>query len=160
MDMDRANRWLTFVANLGVLAGILFLAVEIQQSNRIAIASTEIDVRNSFASINESIYSNPNLADLFIKAGEADANLTPAEEWRVYALVLRLLNTWLAIETAYTNGMVPHATFSALENDMRGMMNRFPKMRSQFRLAIETYPALSETDIFRNLDRILGEYEQ
>jgi hypothetical protein len=83
MDMDRANRWLTFGANVGVIAGTLFLAVEIRQSNRIAIASIEIDVRSSFASINESIYLDSNFAELLVKIGDADAELTPAEEWRV-----------------------------------------------------------------------------
>ena len=101
MDMDRANRWLTFGANIGVIVGILFLAVEIRQSNRIAIASTEIDVRNSFASSNRSLYSDSDFAELIVKISDVDAQLTPAEEWRVYQYVLEGVNTWLAIETAY-----------------------------------------------------------
>ncbi len=160
MDMERADRWLMFGANVGVIVGILFLVMEIQQSNRIAIASTEIDVRNSFSSINESIYSNPNFAELFIKMGSADAELTPTEEWRVYALTLRFLNTWLAIEIAYANGMVPQATYGVIENDMSAIINRFPKILPQFRLAYENYPALSETDVFQTLERVLGEHEQ
>ncbi len=32
MDSDRLNRWLTLGANLGVLVGIIFLAVEIRQT--------------------------------------------------------------------------------------------------------------------------------
>ena len=160
MDMDRANRWLTFGANVGVLAGIMFLAVEIQQSNHIAIASTEIDVRNSFAGINESIYSDFEIAELIVRSADTDAELTSVEEFRVYALVLRLLNTWLAVETAYANGMVPQEIYGVIENDMRGFMIRFPRIIPVFREAYETYPALSTTDVFRTLERLLEEQDK
>ena len=35
MNIEKLNRSLTLVANLAVLMGIVFLAAEIQQSNRI-----------------------------------------------------------------------------------------------------------------------------
>ena len=43
MDLDRVNRWMTLVANLGVVAGILFLAIELQQAN----LATRIAARDS-----------------------------------------------------------------------------------------------------------------
>ena len=33
MASDKLNRWLTLVANLAVVAGIIFLAMEIRQNN-------------------------------------------------------------------------------------------------------------------------------
>lgn len=41
MDSDRLNRWLTLGANLGVLAGLALLVVEIRQSNQLALAQIE-----------------------------------------------------------------------------------------------------------------------
>jgi hypothetical protein len=32
MKLSAINEWLTFTANIGVLAGIIFLAIEIQQN--------------------------------------------------------------------------------------------------------------------------------
>jgi len=75
-------------------------------------------------------------------------------------VILRLLNTWMAIETAYTNAVVPQTTIDALENDIHSMTNRFPYMLPKFHLVSETYPALAETDIDQTLDTILDEYEQ
>ena len=42
--MKKLNQWLSLFANLGVLAGIVFLAIELKQNTRatIAIASTEL----------------------------------------------------------------------------------------------------------------------
>ena len=40
MDADRANRWITLTANVGVLVRILFLAYEINQSTKATIAAS------------------------------------------------------------------------------------------------------------------------
>jgi hypothetical protein len=110
MEFDRLNKWLTLIANFGVIAGIVFLALEIQQSNRIAVAGTEISVRNGFAAINHSIYSDPNLSKLLVRLADVDDELTIDEDMRVYAFVQQLLNTYLAIETANDNNMLPELT--------------------------------------------------
>ena len=41
MHSDRLNKWLTLGANLGVLAGLALLVVEIRQSNQLALAQIE-----------------------------------------------------------------------------------------------------------------------
>ena len=41
MDSDRLNRWLTLVANIGVLIGLALLVIEIRQSNLLALAEIE-----------------------------------------------------------------------------------------------------------------------
>jgi hypothetical protein len=33
--MDKLNKWLMLVANIGVIVGIAFLAVEVNQNNRL-----------------------------------------------------------------------------------------------------------------------------
>ena len=38
MESDRLNRWLTLAANVGVLAGLIFLVVEIRHTNDLARA--------------------------------------------------------------------------------------------------------------------------
>ncbi len=43
MDFDKLNRWVSLVANIGVVAGIFFLAIELRQSN----LATRIAARDS-----------------------------------------------------------------------------------------------------------------
>jgi hypothetical protein len=159
MDMDRNNRWLTFVANVAVIVGIIFLAIEIQQSNRIAIAAAEIDVRNGLAAGNQAKYLDSDFAELMVKVGDSDAELTPADEWRVYQYIIEGLNVWLAIETAHTNGMLPQETYGIMEDDIRADMRGFPKTIPLYRQAYDNYPSLSTTEVFRTVDRVLQEYE-
>ena len=40
MDTDKLNKWLSLSANVGVLVGIVFLAVEIRQNSKAQIRST------------------------------------------------------------------------------------------------------------------------
>ena len=77
--MDNVNKWLMLLANLGVIAGILFLAVEIQQNNRLlrfeAIAgSLETDLR-----ANELTASNETIARIQTK----NNNIELLEPWEV-----------------------------------------------------------------------------
>ena len=37
MDADRLNRWLTLGANVGVIAGIIFLGFELRQNNQLLV---------------------------------------------------------------------------------------------------------------------------
>ncbi len=39
ISMDRTNQWLSLVANVGVIASLLFLGYEIRQNTNIAKAS-------------------------------------------------------------------------------------------------------------------------
>jgi len=159
MDTDRVNRWLSLLANVGVIAGIIFLAVEIQQSNRIAIASAEIDVRNGLAAGNRDNYLDSDFAELMMKVGDSSVELTAADEWRVYHYLIEGLNVWLAIETAHSNGMLPPETYGIIEDDIRGGMNTYPKTIPLYRQAYGAYPSLSGTEVFQTLDRVLQEYE-
>ena len=159
MDIDQSNRWLTFLANIGVIIGLIFLALEIQQSNRIAIAATEIDVRASFSALNESIYSDPNLAKLLVRLADANAEVAPDEDIRIYGFILQQLNTYMAVETAYDNGLVPPATFEAMESDLRGMMINLPAVLTYYRRAYDTYPEPNQTKVFQTVGKLLSELE-
>jgi len=158
MNLEKLNHWLTLVANLGVLIGILFLAQEMQQSNRIATANSEIEIRGGYGDLNQAIYGDPELAELFIKAQSSDEQLTTVELVRLTAWMRQLTNQWIAIEIAHTNGMVPVATYEVIFDDQRRFIRDSPALRPLIRKLIEDYPALSETATSRSLDQLLDEY--
>ncbi len=134
-----------------VIITLVYLARQIRKSTRIAIATTEIGIRNAFGKINESVYSNPAVAELFVKVTDPDAKLSPAEEVQVFKIVLRFLNSWLAIETAYANKVVPKETYELIEDNIRVVLNLYPGMSEVWREALEGFPALSEKGVFRTV---------
>ena len=46
MNADSMNKWLTLAANLGVVAGLVFLGIEINQNTRATIAAASEEVTN------------------------------------------------------------------------------------------------------------------
>jgi hypothetical protein len=66
MDADRFHRWLTLCANFAIIAGIIFLAMEVREARN----ATEMQMMDShtdgFMSLNFSITNNSELARIFI----------------------------------------------------------------------------------------------
>ena len=71
MDADRANRWLTLVANISVVAGIIFLAIEVRQNTENARASA---------------YQSRSIA--------------ASEWWSAFASSPEIIGAWVAFENA------------------------------------------------------------
>ncbi len=88
MTADSINRWLTLGANVGVLAGIAFLAVELQQNNELLAAQTQAERFDRSSGFAEEIMRNPTLATA-IKKIENNEEITDAEEVLVRAMALR-----------------------------------------------------------------------
>ena len=88
MDMDKINRWLTLIANVGVLMGILLVAYEIRQTN-VALdrdydaLRTDIQGRSreGWREFNSRIINSAEVADIWMR-GRAGEPLEPAEEVR------------------------------------------------------------------------------
>ena len=68
MNMDSVNKWLTLAANFGVIAGILFLAIELNQNNELLEAEAR-EARYEFRSrdSNRIFLENPRLVELMVK---------------------------------------------------------------------------------------------
>ena len=129
LKTKRINKWLTLLANIGVLVGIVFLAIEVRQSNRIAVAATEISIRDQFNSINEQILANDGLANLLVIATDANAVFSAVETEKLYAYMYLSVNTWTAIEIAYENGMLPRSTFNETLVDIRVVLQDYPALQ-------------------------------
>ncbi len=129
MNVDKINKWLTLVANFGVIAGIVFLAYEVRQSTLVAIASNDIELRGSFASANESIYGNPEMAELLFKARDPGAQFNGVEREMLGYYVGRMFNTWGAIERAHRTGLTSTDALEGAIDDLRWTVETYPALR-------------------------------
>lgn len=157
MGTSRVNEWLQILASLGVLAGLVFLAVEIQQSNRIAIASTEITLRESWGSSNETVYTNPVTAALLAKARHADADFSDAELEMLAYFLGRIMNIWRGVDKAYAQEMVTRDTFNTAIEHMKWTIDTYPGMRPQFEDHVNAYPSMADSELARELMQYLAE---
>jgi hypothetical protein len=90
MQVDRLNKWLTLLANLGVIAGIVFLAVETRQNNSLLEAQAGYNLFQNRTSDMQRIQTSPEFSALMQKLISGD-ELTPEEYSRSYNYHTRLM---------------------------------------------------------------------
>ncbi len=145
------------LANIGVIIGLIFLVLEIQQGNKIATATTEIEIRSLFSELNEALYAVPEVNELLVKAQNRDAEFTEQEKIRANGFVLRLSNAWQAVEIAYENDILPTDTFSVIEDDVRSVLTSYPAFAPFFRRMIDDYPGQKSRRTFEIVENVLNE---
>lgn len=73
LDLGQA---VTVLANLGVIAGIAFLAIEVQQNNELLAAQARSDLTGRRADFVEMGITSPDLAEIIVKAGSGEPLVT------------------------------------------------------------------------------------
>ena len=108
MEAERLNQWLNLAATLGVIAGIAFLIVELDQTNRIARYTAEIGWRSQAIEINSS---RIEYSETYAKLQADEAELTPSERAQALMMARQLFNFWINAESAYDLGLISDSSF-------------------------------------------------
>ena len=108
MKLPVINDWLTLSANLGVLAGIIFLGIEISQSNKATVAATyqarisEIEASYQNAALSDYL---PGIYEKFEKEGLesiSEIELRRLQDWEM-ARVYRIQGQYYQYQQGYLN---------------------------------------------------------
>jgi hypothetical protein len=101
VDFDRLNKWLTLAANIGVVGGIVFLAIEVRQNqasleefnkiNRLDARTIEVQQYNDFRTV---LAENKELSDIWAK-GIIGETLDSSESERFDHLCKNIL--WIGV---------------------------------------------------------------
>ena len=83
----------TLLANLGVIAGIIFLAIEIRQNNELMQAEARLAQANTAIDAYTLMIETEGLASALAKLRLGD-ELTPIEEVQLHAFVLRVFRNY------------------------------------------------------------------
>ncbi len=90
MEFDRLNKWLTLGANIGIISGIIFLIIELNQNSELMrVQINQSRAESAMASLQyefNSDYIPPILAK--IRSGQTLAD----EEWIRYVAWFRMMN--------------------------------------------------------------------
>jgi hypothetical protein len=103
--VDRLNSWLSLIANIGVIAGFIFLAYEIQQNTAQLRADASYSINEALSSMNSAEYSDQAFADILIRGEQDLASLDPAEARRFFAYQFDRINLALHILELEKDGL-------------------------------------------------------
>jgi hypothetical protein len=106
--MDRINQWLTFISNIAVLVGVLFVAYELKQSREFAEAETRARVGADTVEFFLRMAENPDLAQA-IRKYDAGEDLTPEESATVGYLTFAQVRRWETTWKQYEAGLLSEA---------------------------------------------------
>jgi hypothetical protein len=159
MNWDAIGAFAEIGGAIAVLVTLIYLVRQIHLSNSIAIASSEIEIRNSFGQLNEAIFGDTDFAKLYTKARLPQAELDDVELVKLQAWLRQGLNIWMSIETAYNKGMTPRETYGIMFDDLKFIIDSIPAARPVLRELVEYYPALSETALFVAINDRLAKYQ-
>ncbi len=131
MNFDKWNKQLTLVANIGVVTGLIFVALEVRTNT----ASNNIAIEQNYAAnwmiINNSIATNADLAALLQK-GLSGEELDPAESLQLLHLTKMYLTQSFHMLRLYDQGLISEA-------EVRGAFRstRLYAQQGQFREELE-----------------------
>ena len=151
MKKTNFGQIVTILANIGVLAGIVFVAYEIRQSNRIALGTTSYELNRNWMDLNEIYITNPDVIDLVIAL--SDENFAPKDarqREQAEAYARRLLNHWFAVEEARDNGIASDAFYQIGVEDVMAIIEKRPGMLTIFEKISAQYD-MSEYEILEPL---------
>jgi hypothetical protein len=92
MNMEKTNHWLALLANLGVIAGVVFLAFEIRQNNELLVQDSRYSMLENQKDWKFFLNGDPEIARLIY--GSQTSELNEIEKFRRFDILSGLLLTW------------------------------------------------------------------
>ena len=99
------SQTITILANIGVIAGIAFLAVELRQNNELMRAAARDAQNTRIQEYVEQVYMVPGLAEITLKA-RSETPLTEVEQFKLLSRQGRRLRGMEAQWREYVEGTV------------------------------------------------------
>jgi hypothetical protein len=134
-----------------VVISLLLVAYEVRQANSIAVGTTSYEIVRDINEFNDLIITDANFANVLVKLQSREPELTVVEERQARAAAMRLLNIWVASETAYDNGLTTEAYFSLTREDVKAMGEELPGLLPHWRFALETRPEFIRFQVLQPL---------
>ena len=125
MDKMKLNEWLQVVGLFGVIASLVFVGLEIQQSRQIAVADIYQQRAALVIQVQTSGYAPEQYRNTRNKALSGET-LTPAEQNLMFSRLISWLSYWENNHFQYEIGMLSEEQWLSSRNALRGSV-AFPE---------------------------------
>ncbi|MBL4572692.1 MAG: hypothetical protein JKY86_06425 [Gammaproteobacteria bacterium] len=125
MNFDNLNKWLALLGNFGVIAGIVFLGIEIQQNTNMMKAQTRDSLTEKnlmvFSASAESAYA----ADVLYRGSIGEITPDTMPEWVTFTFQVQGMFRVSENESyQYDRGLFDEAEYQARKNTWRRNLSR------------------------------------
>jgi hypothetical protein len=154
MSLGRTERIRRIAEALGVAAvvvGLLLVAYQIRQANRIAQGTTTYEIVRDINQFNEMGASNAAFAGLLVALSDEQAELSEVQSRQAQLLAYRFLNIWITQQTEYNNGLLTENHLAIAKADVLSVLADYPRLRPYFAVAMQAQPAFSGYEVLQPL---------
>lgn len=122
MNLDRLNQWLILISNLGVLAGIIFLVIEISQNTTVARSAARQAIAEMVSSRPIIALENENVARLTLKFFSGEP-LTDLERLQAMSRWYSTMRDWENIHYQYQSGMLTQDEWRGFRLNLKSLLD-------------------------------------
>ena len=128
------RHWRELVEIVGVVAivaGLILVASELRQSNRIAAAQAELKIGESFNVLNQARATDSEFAKLFPKLEDPESHLiTATDASQIRGIAMHLTNAQWAVHRAYKKELISRQVLDSYVSDFANTLEQWPGIRS------------------------------
>lgn len=123
MTLELFNQISQIVAAVGVIASLIFLAIQTRQNSRTMRAKASWDAQVSFAEINDELASGSQISQISFKAFSDPQSLTAFETYLFHRFMRSVLQRTEAQFALYTNGVLDVEVWRLRRSYAKSLMN-------------------------------------
>lgn len=147
MDWNALGAVGELVGALAVVLTLMYLAKQINQTNRLSRFNGTNQILDRFDQTNRLIVSDAETRRVLLKKGP----LTEDESEHLYAFVDVLCNAYAAVESAYQADLLDESVYDGASRDLEISIRRWPNAKDKFELWLDRYPVARGLRIFESL---------
>jgi hypothetical protein len=115
VNLESANRWLTLTANVGVLIGLIFLVLEINQNTEVARSAVDLELATMSTEFHMRVAENPDLARAYYMILHDPESLTEDQKIQLYFLIPGVFLLMEGAHRQYVRGYLPKSGWTPYE---------------------------------------------
>lgn len=131
MELEKLNHWLTLLANLGVIAGIVFLAVELRQNNEMMRAQTRSQLAEEVTELFTANMNDQAYAEVLLRGNKGE-ELSEIEQYQYTRHRSAWLWYWNNVAYQYQIGLYDENEFTRQISVIRGDIDERPGMKAHW----------------------------
>lgn len=152
MVNERWRSWLEIVSALAVVGGLLIVASELRQANRIARSQAVMELSAGYNALNSARFTNPDFARLHILMHDPNNNeISEVDAWKVTGVAYHLHNVLWSAQSAYDNGILSIDDLANYRNDLKVTLEEMPGLIPNLLHIYETQIGKRDAYVFEPL---------
>ena len=126
MDWEAIGAVGEIVGAIAVVLSLAYLAIQIRQSNRLAIREARTNLSEIYNSMNLSQLETPHIAELKVKLRDRNCELSAVEKEHAETFASTLHVGWGVVGSAYDAGVLPQNVMEVYLNTVSYWFQNFP----------------------------------